>query len=134
MGDEAVKTLVEALELELPESLVEAEAESVLRDWAAHLPADLPLSQVEELRAKAGDQARRNLKSGLLLQKIAGEEGLAVGDEEVEEEIKAMAKRNNLPLAQLIEKVNQEGKREDIRHSLLLRKAIDFLLDNAVLY
>lgn len=134
MGDEAVKALVEALDLELPESLVEAETASVLRDWAAHLPADLPSSEVEELRAKARDQAQRNLKSGLLLQKIAGQERLAVGDEEVEEEIKAMAKRNNLPLAQLIEKVNQEGKREDIRHSLLLRKAIDFLLDNAVLY
>jgi len=45
-----------------------------------------------------------------------------------------MARRNNVPLAQLAERVSQEGKREDIRNSLLLRKSIDFLLDNAVLY
>jgi len=134
MGDELVKGLVENLRLELPESLVDAEAVSILRSWAAQLPADLPSTQVEELREKARDQARRSLKSTLLLQRIAGQEKLAVGDEEVEEEIKAMAKRNNVPLVQLVERVSQEGRREDIRNSLLLRKAIDFLLDNAVLY
>jgi len=134
MGDELVKGLVESLRLELPESLVDAEAVSILRGLAAQLPADLPSTQVEELREKAKDQARRSLKSTLLLQRIAGQEKLAVGDEEVEEEIKAMAKRNNVPLAQLVERVSQEGRREDIRNSLLLRKAIDFLLDNAVLY
>jgi len=134
MGDEVVKGLVDKVELELPESLVEEEAVSLLRGWAAQLPSDLPAAQVEELREKAKSQAQRGLKTGLLLEKVAGQEKLAVGDEEVEEEIKAMAKKNNVPLAQLIEKVNQEGKREGIRRSLLLRKAIDFLLDNAVLY
>jgi len=134
MGDEVVKGLIEELELELPESLVEEEAVSILRGWAAQLPTDLPSTQVEELREKAKGQAQRSLKTSLLLQKIAQQETLAVGDEEIEEEIKAMAKRNNVPLVQLVEKVNQEGKREDIRNSLLLRKAIDFLLDNAVLY
>lgn len=134
MGDELVKGLIEKLELELPESLVEEEAVSILRGWATQLPADLPSTQVEELREKAKGQAQRSLKTSLLLQRIAHQEKLAVGDEEVEEEIKAMAKRNNVPLAQLVEKVNQEGKREDIRNSLLLRKAIDFLFDNAVLY
>jgi trigger factor len=134
MGDEIVKGFVDNLQLELPESLVEAEAVSILRGWAAQLPADLPSTQVEELRERAKVQAKRSLKTSLLLQRIAGQEKLAVGDEEIEEEIKAMAKRNNVPLAQLVERVTQEGKREDIRISLLLRKAIDFLLDNAVLY
>jgi trigger factor len=134
MGDELVKGLIEKLELELPESLVEEEAVSILRGWATQLPAELPSTQVEELREKAKGQAQRSLKTSLLLQRIAHQEKLAVGDEEIEEEIKAMAKRNNVPLAQLVEKVNQEGKREDIRNSLLLRKAIDFLFDNAVLY
>jgi trigger factor len=133
-GEEMVKGLVEKLQLELPESLVEEEAVSILRNWAAQLPAGLPAGQVEELRAKAGEKARENLKTSLLLQKIAHREKLAVGDEEVEEEIKALARRNNVPLAQLIEKVNQGGRREEIRNTLLLRKAIDFLVDNAVLY
>jgi trigger factor len=134
MGDEAVKGLVDKLQMDLPEGLVEEEAVSILRGWAAQLPADIPSAQVEELREKAKAQAQRSLKTSLLLQRIAGQEKLSASDEEIEEEIKAMARRNNIPLAQLIERVNQEGKREEIRNSLLLRKAIDFLLDNAVLY
>jgi len=120
--------------LELPESLVDEEAVAILRSWATQLPAGLPPSQVEELKEKAREKARENLKTSLLLQKIAHREKLAVGDEEIEEEIKALARRNNVPLAQLVEKINQEGKREEIRGSLLLRKAIDFLVDNAVNY
>lgn len=134
MGDEIVNGLVDSLQLDLPDSLVEAETDSILRGWSAQLSADLPLTQVEELRQRAKGQAQRSLKTSLLLQRIASQENLAVADEEIEEEIKAMAQKNNLPLAQLVERINQEGKREDIRNSLLLRKAIDFLIDNAVLY
>lgn len=134
MGDEIVKTLVDQLQLELPQGLVEDEAVSVLKGWAAQLPANLPPDQVEDLRRKARGQAERNLKSGLLLQRIAGQEKLAVSDEEIEEEVKAMARKNNVPLAQLIERISQEGRREDIRNNLRLRKAIDFLLENAVIY
>ena len=110
------------------------ETVSVLRGWAAQLPAGLPADKLEELKQNARSQAERSLKSGLLLQKIAGQEKLTVSDEEIEEEVKAMAKRNNVPLAQLVEKINQEGRREDIRNNLRLRKAIDFLLENAVKY
>jgi trigger factor len=134
MGDEVVKGLVDRLQLELPESLVEEEMVSILRGWAAQLTADLPADQVEVLREKAKVQAQQSLRTSLLLQRIANQEKLSVGDEEIEEEIKAMAIRNNVPLAQLIEKITQEGKREDIRSRLILRKTIDFLLDNAVLY
>jgi trigger factor len=134
MGDEIVKTLVDKLPLELPQSLIEEESISVLKGWAAQLPGPPPPDQVEDLREKARGQAERNLKSGLLLQKIAGQEKLAVNDEEIEEEVKAMAKRNNVPLAQLVERISQEGRREDIRHNLQLRKTIDFLLQNAVIY
>lgn len=134
MGDEIVKTLVEKLQLELPQSLVEQEAVSSLRSWASRLPADLPPERVEDLRQKARSLAETNLKRGLLLQKIAGRENLTVSDEEIEEEVREMAKRNNVPLAQLVERINQEGRREDVRNTLRLRRAIDFLLTNAVIY
>ncbi len=134
MGDEVVKSLLEKLEIELPQGMVDEETVSILRSMAAQLPPGLSPGDLDELKKKAQGQAERSLKSGLLLQKIARQEKLEVGDEEVEEEVKAMAKRNNIPLAQLIERINQEGKREDIRTTLRLRKTIDFLLGNAVIY
>jgi trigger factor len=134
MGDEIVRTLSEKVEVELPASLVEEEAQSVLRSLAASLPANLTAPQVEEVRQRAKSQAENNIKRGLLLRKIAERENITVSDEEVEDEIKAMAKRNNVNLAQIVEKINQEGRRDDIRTAILARKSIDFLLENAVLY
>jgi trigger factor len=132
MGEEIVRQLAEEISLELPESLVDAEAQSLLRSWAASLRSDMPAPEVEELKQRARDQAGRSIKRGLILRKIAERERIAVTDEDVEAEIKEMAKRNNVPLAQLVAKINEEGRREDVRTALLTRKTIDFLLENAV--
>jgi trigger factor len=134
MGDEILKELLVGITLEVPEALVEEETRSLLSRWASSLPRQIPADQVEEMKKRAKDQAEHNVKESLILSRIAEQEKLEVGDEEIEEEIKSMAKRNNVPLAQLIENINQEGQREDLRHSLRLRKTIDFLLDNAVVY
>jgi trigger factor len=134
MGDEIIKEILSGLTLEVPETLVEDETRSLLSRWASSLPRQIPADQVEEMKQRARVQAEHSVKQTLVLSRIAEQEKLVVSDEEIEEEIKSMARRNNVPLAQLIENINQEGRREDLRHSLRLRKAIDFLLDNAVLY
>jgi trigger factor len=134
MGTEIVKLVSGMLKLELPETLVEEEAGALLKSWVQAARETLTPDQFEELRKRAKIQAEAKLKESLILKKVADVEKLDVADEEVEEEIKALAKRNNIPLAQAIDSVNREGKREDLKHSLLLEKAIDFLLENAVLY
>jgi trigger factor len=134
MGDEIIKTISDTMKLELPETMVEEEAVALLRGWVQAARDTLKPEQFEELRKRAKVQAEQKIKNGLVLKKIADLEKLAVTDEEVEEEIKTLAKRNNLPLAQAVESINREGKREDLKHSLLLQKAIDFLLENAVIY
>jgi len=134
MGAEIIKLVSGMLKLELPETLVEEEAGALLKSWVQAARETLTPDQFEELRKRAKIQAEAKLKESLILKKVADVEKLDVADEEVEEEIKALAKRNNIPLAQAIDSVNREGKREDLKHSLLLEKAIDFLLENAVLY
>ena len=134
MGNEIVKAVSGMLKLELPETLVEEEAGALLKRWVQAASDTLTPDQFEELRRRAKIQAEAKLKESLILKKVADVEKLDVADEEVEEEIKALAKRSNIPPAQAIDSVNREGKREDLKHSLLLQKAIDFLLENAVLY
>jgi trigger factor len=134
MGDEIVGDLLGKLDIEIPETLLAEETRSLLSRWASSLPREIPAGQVEELKRKAREQALRNIKESLVLTKLAEREKLAVSDEEIEEEIKSMARKNSIPLAQLIENIHREGRREDLRNSLRLRKAVDFLLQNAVLY
>ncbi len=134
MGNEIVGMIVQELTLELPESLVEREADEILKGWAQAASDTVTLEKLEDLKQKARVQAEKNITKSLVLRKIATQEGLAVSEEEIEEEIKIMARRNNVSLAQLVDNLNREGKREDLKESLLLRKAIDFLLERAVLY
>ncbi len=131
-GEEAVRALAEGVTLELPESLVEQEAQSILRGWASSLKRGLTGPEVEGLKQQAREQAARSLKRSLILRKIADRERLSVSDEDIEEEIREMAKRNGVPLAQLAARISEEGRRDDIRTALLARKAIDFLLEKAV--
>ncbi len=134
MSQEIIGEIVSRLEIDLPESLVAGESKAVLNRLISSLPPDLSPDQVEELKKQARSQAEKNLKQALLLTRIARLEKLTISDEEVEEEIRNLAARNNIPLSRMIESINREGGREDLKNRLLQRKAVDFLLQNAVLY
>ncbi len=69
----------------------------------------------------------------LILQNIAGKEKLEVNDQELQEEFKRIAQVNNLAVAKVIESFNREGRREELRSNLVLKKTVDFLVDNAII-
>jgi trigger factor len=134
-ADEIVRTVVERAAIELPDSLVEEEAESVLKTMLSSLPTQQRLTKemVETLQGSARKQAEENLRRHLILNKIAEAEAIRVGEEEVDQEIKALARANGIPLARAIETFNQEERRDSLKNNLLLRKTVDFLLDQAII-
>ena len=67
------------------------------------------------------------------LAKIAETEGFDVSEEEEDQELKDIAKANNVPLAKVIDNLNKEGRREDLRNSILLKKTVDFLVKQAII-
>jgi len=89
--------------------------------------------EFEKLKAESRRKAEENLKNHLILMKIAEQEGLNVSDEEIYEEAKAIAKMNNIPVSRVVESINREEKRENLRNSLQLKKAVDFLIKNAII-
>lgn len=135
LADDVVRAVVERASIDLPESAIEEEAEAVLKNMLSTLPAQQPLTKelVETLQGAARKQAETNLKRHLLLRKIADAEAIRIGDEEVDQEIKALARANNIPLARALETFNQEEQRDSLKTSLLLRKTVDFLLEQAII-
>jgi len=134
-ADEIVRTVVERAALNLPVSAVEEETEAVLKNMLSSLPAQQPLTKelVETLQGSARKQAEANLRRHLILRKIAETEAIHIGEEEVDQEIKALARANNIPLARALETFNQEERRDNLKTSLLLRKTVDFLLEQAII-
>jgi trigger factor len=134
MASELMVKITSGVGIELPESLVEEETRAVLkRILSAYPQARIGEEQARGLAAEGRKQAEKNLRNNLILSRIAEKEGIAVSESEVEEEMKRLAEANHVPLVKVVETVDREGRRKDIEESLLLGKAIDFLLGQAII-
>jgi trigger factor len=133
-SEDVMNRLVEQTSIDLPPTVIDEEADSLLRKMAEQLPPNGVSPQViEQLRAGAREQAVSNLKRTLLLRRIAETERLAVAEDEVDEEIRRLAQTNGIPVARLMDSFNAEGRRDGLKSSLLLRKAIDFVVGQAIM-
>ena len=92
--------LVEKLEVALPEAMVNAEAENMLRDYDMNLRQNgLDLKtylkytgkELNDLREDFKPRAEKQLKLRLALEKIAQKENLSVTEEEIKKEIADLA-------------------------------------------
>jgi trigger factor len=131
--------LAAAHEVDLPETLVDLETASILQELAETVRAaggrvrGLP-GTPEELRAKAQEMARRRVKESLLLEAVARQEGMTVADEELEQEIQAMA--SAYPAASRADfrrVLDDPDRRADLAARLLARKALEFLFQQATI-
>jgi trigger factor len=77
------------------------------------------------------EQARYELRSSLLLEGIADEEKIEVSDQEIEDEIKAIANASRQTPEQVRAVLTKQGGERSIAPRLRNRKALDFLVANA---
>jgi trigger factor len=133
-SEDVLRQLVAQADIDLPPTVIDEEADSLLRKMAEQIPPQAVSSQVvEQLRAGARGQAVSNLKRTLLLKRIAEAERLAVTEDEIDEEIRGLARSNGIPAARLMDSFNAEGRRESLKNTLLLRKAIDFVVGQSIM-
>jgi trigger factor len=133
-ADEVLKTVVDRAAFDLPKSVVDEEAEAVLKSMLQSAQGrSVTAEMLESLRGAARAQAEMNLKRHLLLKRIAEVEGIRVTDEDVDREIQALAKANGLPLARAMESFSKDDRRDDLRSSLLVRRTVDFLVSQAII-
>jgi trigger factor len=133
LAEEVVKTISDKVTFELPEMLVEEESMTLvsrsLSSQPQHVQHALTKKDVEKLKEEMKDKARQNLKNHLLLKKISEKENLKVTEKDVEEEMMIIAKANNIPL----DKAQENIRKDELRENLLLKKTIDFLMENAII-
>ena len=131
-----LRQLVEGHELELPERLVahqtEHRFESVVRDMISQgIDPRNPELDWEKARDSLKEQARYELSSSLLLEQIADEEKIEVSDQEIDDEINAIADASRQSPQQVRDVLTKQGGERSIAPRLRNRKALDFLVVNA---
>ncbi len=134
MSEEIIGKISEQMSLELPESVIEQESNALLNRQLSSLPQqNLSKEALDSLREDMRKRAVQNIQNHLILTKIAEKEKLKVSEEEITEEMKAIAKTHNVPLARVVESINQEGQKEELKDKLLIRKTVDFLVKSAII-
>jgi len=134
---EILDKLSDRLPDDLPRTLVEQETQDLLRKFLQS-PDSQGLAaggraDVEDIKLKLRQQAKRTIKNHIILKTLAGREKLKVSEAEVEDEIRQMARSNGVPEAKLRSHLEEEGRLAGLKESLLFRKTVDFLVDKAIM-
>jgi trigger factor len=131
--DKLVEELVKRNEFEVPEALVERQIdlrlERGLRALAAQgmKPEDMKKMDFTRLRAAQREQAVQEVKSSLLLEKVADEEKIEVSDEELNQEIESLAKQSKQTAEAIRARLTRDGALDRIRTRIRNEKTLNFL-------
>jgi trigger factor len=137
-GKEAlVEKLLEKHDFAVPRAMVEHQIDLRLERGLRALVAqgmrteDMKRMDFGRLRAGQREAAIKEVKSSLLLGRIAEAEDIQVSDEDLENEISALARQMNQTPEEVRQRLTKEGALERIRSRMRSEKALDFLYSKA---
>ena len=135
--EEAVITaLLEKLECEVPQAMVDYRGDKMLEDYANRIQGQgigfedylrMMGMTLDDMRAQSKTAAERAVRSDLALEAVAAAEGFEVPDAEVDEEIGKLAEQYSME----VDKVRAIVNADDVRHNLLVRKALELVKSSA---
>ncbi len=127
-----IDALLEKLECEVPQAMVDYRADKMLEDYANRIQSQgigfedylrmMGLS-IDDMRAQSKTAADRAVRSDLALEAVAAAEGMEISDAEVDEEIGKLAEQYSME----VDKVRNIVNAEDVRHDLMVRKALELV-------
>jgi trigger factor len=131
--DKLVAELVKRNDFEVPESLVERQIDLRLERGLRALAAqgmkmeDLKKMDLPRLRAGQRDQAVHDVKSSLLLERVADLEKIEASDEELNRELESLAQQSKQTSEAVRARLTQDGGLDRIRMRIRSEKTLDFL-------
>jgi trigger factor len=135
--DKLVGELIQRNDFEVPDSLIEQQIdirlERGLRALAAQgLTAEqMKKMDLQRLRAGQREQAIHDVKAALLLERVAEEENVQVSDEELNQELEALAKQSKQTSEAVRARLTRDGGLDRIRTRIRNEKTLEFLYNQS---
>ncbi len=127
-----IDALIEKLECKVPQAMVDYRADKMLEDYANRIQGQgigfedylrmMGLS-MDDMRAQSKTAADRAVRSDLALEAVAAAENIEISDADVDEEIGKLAEQYSME----VDKVKAIVNVYDVRHDLMVRKALDLV-------
>lgn len=136
LKEKLLNRLIEAHPFEVPPAMVERQVRFLIERNRSRLAgqgagASGPEPSVERMRQEIEPHALRQVKTTLLVEKIAAVEKIEVSDKEIQEKIEAAARAAGERGATIREIYRGEDAREDLRSQMVFDRTLDFLLARA---
>ncbi|ACL70244.1 trigger factor [Halothermothrix orenii] len=139
LEDEIVDRVTENAEVDVPETLVNNELDMMYQNLAYSISSygmkvedylkSMGLDE-ESWREENREEAEKRAKSNLVLEAIGKKEGIEVTDEEIDNKIEEIAKDGEQKPEQIKAYLQLQGQLEGLKHTIFVRKVIDFLVEH----
>lgn len=136
--NQLLATLLGRVQLDLPESLLEAETRGAVYDIVKAnadrgVPKEAIDSKKEEIYSAASHSARDRLKITFLLRRIAEAEKITVTQEELSRQILYLAAQRRERPEKLVKQMRESGELAELHQQLLNSKVLDLLESKAAI-
>lgn len=141
MKNSVIEKIFEANDIDVPDVMVEEEIDSSLQQFDQQLRVqgmDLNTyvqymgEDMNKFRESIREDAFKKTKTRMIVAKIVDQEEFDVTDDEIHEYLEDMAKQYGMEVDKLVEAIGPQNV-ETLGGDIKMRKAVDFVYDNAVI-
>jgi trigger factor len=138
LKDQMIDQLIQANSFDIPDSMVVEQAKALVSDTKLRLASQgIALKHLnipeEKLQEDYREVAQKQVRTYLILEKIASQEGIFVTDEEVDERLRSISERTHQTLDVVKRYYEKNGLIPDLKTGILTDKTLDFLLSKATI-
>ena len=139
--DAVVAKVVENATMEIPDKMIDAQAENMVQDMARRMQSqglslDMYLKYtgmtVEQMKEQARPDAGKRIRTRLVLEAVAKAENIQISDEKVDEEVAKMAEAYKMEVEKLKSYMSESDVKQ-MKEDLAVQQAVDLLVAEAKL-
>lgn len=137
--DAVIDAIIEDSTMDIPDAMLETQQRQMVDEFAQRLQSQgLSMEQYmqftgltpQALLEQVKPQALKRIQSRLVLEAVVAAEKLEASEEEFEEEAKRMSEIYQMEADKVKELLGEKGK-EQVKEDLCIRKAVEFVVENA---
>lgn len=137
--DAVIDAVIADAKMDIPDAMVDTQQRQMVEDYAGRLQSQgISMEQymqftgmtVPMLMEQVKPQALKRIQARLVLEAVVAAEKIEASEEEFEEEVKTMAEAYRKDADEVRELLGEKGRKQ-VLEDICVRKAVDFLVENA---
>ena len=137
--DAVIDAIIADAKMEIPDAMVETQQRQMIEDFAQRIQSQgLSMEQYMQftgmtpaaLLDQVKPQAMKRIQSRLVLEAVVAAEKMEATDADFEEEVKVMAEAYQMEEDKVKELLGENGKKQ-VMEDICIKKAVDFVVENA---